>query len=625
MRGKGQSKDVWQRSDMWSKERLGLIMILASLGAIAVIIGFLFSYQQDSREAQIRSQGIGLARLLSNIPLPQLAPPQGQRGILEVLRRSQTSPDFAYAVVVDGQGNPQAEVASPGVIVPDIAPPSGPSSWLGERIVAEPTSGRTILEFHAPLFESTELAGYVRLGYFEPQFGLNLEQLPFFATLALPIFLLTPLFYLLIRREIQPLQAVSSEIGALIESGDFHKVQIHASGEFGEFMGRFNAFIESIQKRIAELQREQTGLLTSTKVLSYKRARVEAVLQALPEAVVVLDESATVSYANAKLGTLLGVAHDSVVGHRLRDWCEDPDLLAFLARYEGGAMTGFAPESMVFSPAAGSDLNIEVRAYPLFSPKDASQLLGTLIVFRDVTEESLARRSRGEFVAQVAHELKTPLNVLAMYSESLLGEDGQSEALRIEAVNVIHDEVERLATLINNLLSITKIETGGLHLDRRRVRLHDLLEDAFHNVSQSGRGRELQFRLELPKELSAVYVDKDMLRIAINNLLTNAIKYNRAGGTVTLYAEETEDSIRIGVRDTGIGIPPEDRERIFEKFFRSSDEQVRKQTGHGLGLPLVRQIAQLHGAKLSLDSVPGEGSEFVIEIGKESLALKQAI
>jgi PAS domain S-box-containing protein len=513
---------------MWSKERLGLIMILASLGAITVIIAFLFSYQQDSREAQIRSQGISLARLLSSIPQQQLAPSQGQGGILQVLQRSRTNPDFAYAVVVDTEGDPQAEAAAAGVIVPDTALPSEPSSWLGERTLVEPTSGRTILEFHAPLFEHTELGGYIRLGYFKPRFGLSFEQLPFFATLALPIFLLTPLFYVLIKREIRPLQAVNSEIGELIASGDFHKVQIHASGELGEFMRRFNTFIESIQTRIKDLQAEQTSLLTSTKVLSYKRARVEAVLQSLPEAVVVLDESATVSYANAKLATLLGVALDAVVGHRPRDWCEDPDLLAFLARYEGGAMAGFAPESMVFSPQAVSDLSIEVRVYPLFSPKDASQLLGTLIVFRDVTEEGLAKRSRGEFVAQVAHELKTPLNVLAMYSESLMGEDGQSEALRIEAVNVIHDEVERLATLINNLLSITKIEMGGLHLDRQRVRLHDLLEDAFNNVSQSGRGRGLKFQLELPKELSAVYVDKDLLRIAINNLLTNAIKYNRS-------------------------------------------------------------------------------------------------
>lgn len=610
---------------MWSKERLGLIMIFASLGAIAAIIGFLFSYQQDSREAQIRSQGVSLARMLSSIPMGELTPSGSQGGVLEVLRRSQTSPDFAYAVVADTQGDPLAQVGAAGVIVPDIAPPSEPSAWLGERSVVEPGSGRDILEFHAPLFEHTELAGHIRLGYFRPHFGLSFEQLPFFATLALPIFLLTPLFYLLIKREIRPLQTMNNEIAGLIESGDFHTVQIHASGEFGEFMRRFNAFIESIQNRIQALQAEQTSLLTSTKVLSYKRARIEAVLQALPEAVVVLDESASVSYANAKLATLLGVAIDQVVGRGPRDWCEDSELLAFLTRYEGGAAAGFAPESMVFSPKSGSDLSIEVRVYPLFSPKDPSQLLGTLIVFRDVTEEALARRSRGEFVAQVAHELKTPLNVLALYSESLLGEDGQSEELRIEAINVIHDEVERLATLINNLLSITKIEMGGLHLDRQRVRLHDLLSDAFHNISQNGRDRGLQFHLELPKELSAVYVDKDLMRIAINNLLTNAIKYNRPGGTVTLGAGETEESIRISVRDTGIGIAPEERERIFEKFFRSNDEQVREQTGHGLGLPLVRQIAQLHHAELHLDSVPGEGSEFVIEIQKESQALKQAI
>jgi len=125
--------------------------------------------------------------------------------------------------------------------------------------------------------------------------------------------------------------------------------------------------------------------------------------------------------------------------------------------------------------------------------------------------------------------------------------------------------------------------------------------------------------------LSPVAVDKDLLRVAINNLLTNAIKYNRPGGEVTLAAEESDEAISIVVKDTGVGIDEGDVDRIFDKFFRSDCESVRKTSGHGLGLALARQIVELHHGTLSVSSVPGEGSEFVIELRKEPGLVKQAI
>jgi signal transduction histidine kinase len=212
-----------------------------------------------------------------------------------------------------------------------------------------------------------------------------------------------------------------------------------------------------------------------------------------------------------------------------------------------------------------------------------------------------------------------------MYSEALQGEEAEDPQFRNEAVNVIRDEVDRLAGLINNLLNITRIENGSLDLKRQRVKLADLLRDAFDNVSRSGRGVELGFELDVPRELGHVNVDKDLLRIAINNLLTNAIKYNRPGGRVTLAAEETAEVVRIRVRDTGIGIAEADRPRVFEKFFRSEDAQVRERTGHGLGLALVKDIVELHGGSLSVESEPGVGSEFVIELWREAGAMQKAV
>jgi signal transduction histidine kinase len=278
-----------------------------------------------------------------------------------------------------------------------------------------------------------------------------------------------------------------------------------------------------------------------------------------------------------------------------------------------------------FAPAFSPERRVSVNGYPLFSPRDASAVLGTLVVCRDITSEGMARRSGAEFVAHVSHELKSPLNVIGMYAEQLLGEDGASKAFRVEAVNVIQDEVDRLSALVNNLLNITKIEMGNISVVRQRVKLGELLGDVLENVGRSGRAAGCKLQLDLPPELSPVSLDKDLFRVALNNLLSNAIKYSRPGGAVRLSAEEDPEEIRIAVQDQGLGIAPEDLERIFEKFYRSPDEDVRKRTGHGLGLSLTREIVELHHGRIEVRSRPGEGSEFTIRLRKDAGLVQQSI
>jgi signal transduction histidine kinase len=205
------------------------------------------------------------------------------------------------------------------------------------------------------------------------------------------------------------------------------------------------------------------------------------------------------------------------------------------------------------------------------------------------------------------------------------GEDGKDPAFRIEAANVIHDEVERVALLINNILSITKIESGTIAIERKRVRLRELLEDTFNACARSGHGKRLGFKLDLPRDISPVALDKELIRIAINNLLTNAIKYSNDDGLVRLAAEEIEQTVRITVQDTGIGIAAEEQEHIFDKFYRSQGPAMEGRSGHGLGLALVREIVHLHHGTLTVRSTPGAGSEFVIEFNKESGLLKEAV
>ena len=605
----------------WRTERPGLTVVCASLAVIALIIALLLDYQRDAKMTQIRAQGISITRVLSGMSLAQLVPEDGRQGPLSVLQHRKADSDFAYAVLADADGRLLADVAAPGVVVPVLAAGKDPSGWLLDRLVNIGADGRRATEFRAPILELGEWVAEVRIAFFEPALFPGYADLPFLATLALPIFLLVPLFYWLLKREIRPLVTASAQLEEAVQNDSFRKVDVQASGSLAEFMERFNQFASAAEGRIRELEAGRDDLVTSAKLISYKKSRIETVLQTLPNGVLILDENGQVNYANEKLPSLLGISKEDIFNRPPSDWQTYPEVIDLLTGHQHSARR---PMDTVVLPVNHSQRTIAVNSYPLFSPRDASVTLGTLVVVRDATEEALAKQSRAEFVAHVAHELKTPLNTLSLYSEMLM-DNGDDQELRIEAINVIRDEVERVGALIGNLLNITRIEMGSMDLQKTRIRMRDFLKDAFEHISHNARGKNLNFELALPMDLPPIRIDKDLLRVAINNLLTNAIKYNEDGGTVELSAEETDNAVVIRVKDTGVGISQEDCGRIFDRFYRGNSAQVAQAGGHGLGLALARDIVALHDGSLSVESEPGKGSEFIITLRKEAGLLQQAI
>ncbi len=433
------------------------------------------------------------------------------------------------------------------------------------------------------------------------------------------------MFLYLIKKEIRPLKIAGNQLNDLVNRGNFEQVELQASGELSDFINKFNNFVQLAQSRISELESNKDDLVASSKLLTYKQSKIESVLQALPEAVLVFDESGGVSFANSKVSSLLSVSVEAILNNDVASWSTDQNVLKYIKKIKNNPVSSYPAERLEFTPEHSPNKRIALKAYPLFSPKETKHVYGTLVLFQDVTQENLAKHARGEFVAHVAHELKAPLNVLAMYSESLQRKEGQSAEFRTEAVNVIHDEVERISMLINNLLSITKIEVGSLSLERQHVKLRDLLEDIFENMQRSGRTKQLNFTFDVPKEMSPLYIDKSLLRVAVNNLLTNAVKYSEPNGTVTLSAGEIDNSVYIKVRDFGIGIAEDEQDHIFDKFYRSDNEQVRERTGHGLGLSLAKDIVQLHHGSLHVQSQLGEGSEFTIMLENNSSMLERAV
>ncbi len=605
----------------WAGDRVGLLMILVTLLVIGTITGVLYTNNKQQRMDLVQSQASGLARLLSSMPFDALIKENRGSNSLQLIN-SQKDPNFAYTVLVDTSGAPLASITANGVLIPEQGNTPVPSLWVTEHRLRD--SARNIIEFRAPLMDAGTLAGQIRVGYFEPGYWPDRSEISLIATLALPIFLLVPFFYLLFRREMRPLRAASQEIEDLLQSRQLQTMKLDSSGEFSDFIGKFNQFVSMVSDRMETLNQQNSLAQESSLVLTYQRRRIESALQCLPDAVIVMDESGKTTFANAMVESILGIESGKIIGHLPHQWCDNKEVVSLLARYHSNVTRLRRSESFEFTPASNPGKSIAVSAYPLFTPKDRDDIFGTLVVFHDNTEAKLASQARDEFIGHVAHELKSPLNVIHMYAENLL-EAHEDPQARIDTINVINDEIERLAQLISNLLSITKIEAGSIALNKQRVKLGEFIEDTFNSISRSGKSDNLTFNLNLPRSLGAVQIDKDLMRIALNNFLSNAVKYNKPGGSVSLEVLDEDDRYTICISDTGIGISAEDAGHIFEKFYRADSDDVRARNGHGLGLALAREIIELHHGSVSLDTSQAQGSTFNIFINKSSSFIKEAV
>ena len=598
-------------------DRAGLLILLAGLIAALLVAFLAVRHQTEQHATELVEQGTRLVKALTAIPKDGLTPTVGRPNPLAAVLRAHGNADLAYGLVTDPQGRPLSEVTAPG-LTPTLLPLAAdkPAEWFGHRPVDSGVAGLQLVEFHGPLLQDGRLEGFVRVAFREPSIGFDARQIPFLAGLALPVLLLVPLFFFMLRSQLRPLQDVSRRFETL------------ATGSAGDVaardvVSRFGRFLDATENRIRELEATRSDAETSIKLLGYKREKVESALETLPEGIMVLDEGGVVVFANPKVGPLLSAPPADLINKRPAEWPIDPAITRALAPLLN-AESGPSTHNTDFHPDNDQGRRVSVWALPLFAPRDTTRRLGILVVLRETTDQMLAGRARDEFIAHVAHELKTPLSNISLYGELLRDEPDLAADTRIEAINTVCDEAQRAAGLIANLLNISRIEAGSIVIDRQRVRLGDLLSDCMDHLSHSGSTHALRLRVDVPPELPPIELDKDLLRIAINNLLTNAAKYNRADGEIVLAAEETDDHIVISVQDSGIGIATDELPHIFEKFYRSADREAVSRGGHGLGLYLARQIVELHQGQIEVASQPGQGTRFTLSFRKPHVLLRAA-
>jgi PAS domain S-box-containing protein len=238
------------------------------------------------------------------------------------------------------------------------------------------------------------------------------------------------------------------------------------------------------------------------------------------------------------------------------------------------------------------------------------EFLGAIATVRDITEQKLEEELQNTFISVVSHELKTPVSIIKGYAETLAREDAEWDRATLrEGLKVISEEADRLAKQIQDLLDVSRLQAGGMRLELSDWPLAPLVEEVVERF-RAAAGPAFTFELRLPSDLPPVHADRERTRSILENLLSNAVKYSPDGGTIRVGARADGDMLVVSVSDQGIGIPQDEQQRIFRRFYRTDNRLRRETQGAGLGLFLTRALVEAQGGRIWVESQPGRGARF---------------
>jgi two-component system phosphate regulon sensor histidine kinase PhoR len=332
------------------------------------------------------------------------------------------------------------------------------------------------------------------------------------------------------------------------------------------------------------------------------KAQQQVLFNSMLEGLLLLDRNRRIYLANRAFKNLFGLKTE-LRGKTIMEALRVHELAALVERVE---KDGQVFDYELKLPEL-SERWLQVNAAAIFN--SAGEREGTILVFHDLTRLKQLERTREEFVANVSHELRTPLSLIKGYIETLLDGARNNPEVAQRFLKIIERNTQRLDLLIQDLLTISALESGRTKLNLQPVELHSLVEKIFSDLKLPATNKNVELVNQLP-DLTAT-ADVNRLEQVLANLVDNAIKYGRAQGKVTVGGRKTdENKIEVFVQDDGPGIPPESLDRVFERFYRVDKARSREQGGTGLGLSIVKHIVQSHGGEAWAKSEPGKGATF---------------
>ena len=416
-------------------------------------------------------------------------------------------------------------------------------------------------------------------------------------TIAIGLFLA-----ILISQEItRPIEEMRKQ-ALRIARGDFSgQVRVMGNDELGQLAGAVN----NLSVRVEEAQASTDS----------ERRRLDSVLSHMSDGVLATDRRGNVTIVNSMALQLLGVDHeDDLIGKSIID------VLDIRHDYTVRQLVNSDQREMIIDMSNDGN-NLILNAY--FSPiqRESGFVSGLVCVLHDVTSQQKEERERKQFVSNVSHELRTPLTSVHSYVEALSDGAWKDKEVAPKFLNVIQGETDRMIRMINDLLSLSRMDAGTTKLNLEYVNIKELLNYILNrfdmiikNEEEDSSKKKYKIERHFTKKDLWVEIDTDKFTQVIDNIMNNAIKYSPDGGIITVRLLETHNHVIMSISDQGLGIPRKDLGRIFDRFFRVDKARSRKQGGTGLGLAISKEVINMLGGQIWVDSVEGHGSTFYISL-----------
>jgi two-component system phosphate regulon sensor histidine kinase PhoR len=374
------------------------------------------------------------------------------------------------------------------------------------------------------------------------------------------------------------------------------RISVHSDDELGVLAHAFNNMGQHIEQNLHQI--------------SEVKNRLEAILSNTVNGIMLIGHDGRLIYANPAAVALLGLGED-FIGRNYTESIAAYELLCMID--EAKVSLQSIKRSIVLHTRGGNIA--EANVVPIINNGVSSQDI--LLVLNDITEMKRLEQVRKDFVANVSHELKTPVSAISGFAETLLDEGISDQFNAVEFTRIIYDEAQRLTHLINSLLTLSKLESEPVSLNMQIIDLNSLMATTAARMNNLAGLKNITINYYDRGEAANLKSDPELIEQIMINLLDNAIKYSSEGNIIELILEESADRVIIKVKDHGTGIPAAELPRIFERFYRVDKARSRKTGGSGLGLAIVKHLVEnLHG-QIAVESTIGTGTVFSVTLFKQ--------
>ncbi|HEY5653398.1 MAG TPA: ATP-binding protein [Pontiella sp.] len=395
----------------------------------------------------------------------------------------------------------------------------------------------------------------------------------------------------MVRRITVPLHGMSQAAHQFAE-GDFqHRIPAQQTIEMDQLAESLNIMSEQLNKTLS--------------TISEQRNEQNAVLSSMDEGVLAIDRKERIIHMNRVAGEILGVDHKQSKREMIQQVIRFSNLQEFIRS------TLSSPKPLSHDLTLISDVEKQIQASGRVLKSAEGEAMGALVVLRDVTHLRYLETVRSDFVANVSHELKTPITSIKGFVETLLSGEWKHDPDMLRFLEIIHQQSGRLNAIIDDLLTLSRLEQRGGVVMTEPAQLDAVIEAAIYLCQLQANKKNIQIDMICPEDLE-LPLNAPLLEQALVNLIVNAIKYSEPEKKVLIWAEKQKKQVVIYVKDEGFGIDQQHLDRLFERFYRVDTARSRKLGGTGLGLSIVKHIIQVHGGTIRVESAIGSGSTFSI-------------